>query len=58
MSGEQDKFTTTESRALLLAIFPRYPDLRGCRPSPDPQEFLKALRRSRAEEVTSVSSQQ
>jgi hypothetical protein len=38
-------YTAEESKALLLAIFPNYPDLRGMRKEvPDVDEFLRRYR--------------
>jgi hypothetical protein len=37
-------FTVGESTALLRAIFPRYPDLRGMKEIPENGEFLLELR--------------
>lgn len=39
-----NRFSITESLALLHAIFPRYPDLRGMNPAPELDRFLLALR--------------
>jgi hypothetical protein len=39
-----ERFTIYESTALLHAIFPGYPDLRGMKPTPDASAFLLALR--------------
>jgi hypothetical protein len=36
-------FTVGESAALLHAIFPRYPDLRGMKPAPEVGVFLLRL---------------
>jgi hypothetical protein len=38
------RLTVAESTALLHAIFPRYPDLRGMNPAPEVEAFLLALR--------------
>jgi hypothetical protein len=42
--GTSEEFTVEESAALLHAIFPRYPDLRGMNPVPEIVAFLFALR--------------
>jgi hypothetical protein len=42
--GTSEGFTVEESAALLHAIFPRYPDLRGMNPVPEIVAFLLALR--------------
>jgi hypothetical protein len=39
-----ETFTVGESAALLHAIFPRYPDLRGMKPAPEADVFLLDLR--------------
>ena len=39
-----ETFTVGESAALLHAIFPRYPDLRGMKPAPEVGLFLLGLR--------------
>jgi hypothetical protein len=39
-----ETFNTGESAALLQAIFPRYPDLRGMNRAPEVGAFLLALR--------------
>jgi hypothetical protein len=42
--SKNESFEVGESTALLHAIFPRYPDLLGMRPSPDVDGFLLQLR--------------
>jgi hypothetical protein len=39
-----ETFNVGESTALLHAIFPRYPDLRGMQPAPEVSVFLRDLR--------------
>ncbi len=39
-----DRFTVEESSALLHAIYPKYPDLRGMKPVPEVGAFLQGLR--------------
>jgi hypothetical protein len=39
-----ETFNVGESTALLHAIFPRYPDLRGMQPAPGVGAFLRDLR--------------
>jgi len=39
-----DALNIGESTALLHAIFPRYPDLRGMKPAPEVDGFLLDLR--------------
>ena len=38
-----DRFTVEESAALLHAIYPNYPDLRGMKPVPEVGAFLQGL---------------
>ena len=38
-----ETFTVEESAALLLAVFPNYPDLRGMKPVPVVGAFLQGL---------------
>jgi len=40
----KDALNVGESTALLHAIFPRYPDLRGMKPAPEVDGFLLDLR--------------
>jgi hypothetical protein len=40
----RDTLNIGESTALLHAIFPRYPDLRGMKPAPEVDGFLVDLR--------------
>jgi hypothetical protein len=42
-------FSVVESEALLRAIFPRYPDLRGMKQAPEPGAFLRMLRSTERE---------
>lgn len=42
--GTKEIFTVRESRELLRAIFPRYPDLRGMKEIPEIGVFLLELR--------------
>ena len=49
-----DAYTIEESRELLRAIFPKYPDLRGMKPVPDPIEFLRELRKAETCKSTST----
>jgi hypothetical protein len=42
-------FNVVESEALLRAIFPRYPDLRGMKQAPEPDAFLRVLRSTERE---------
>jgi len=44
MSDDSPILKIEESGALLRAIFPRYPDLRGMKMAPDLRAFLHALR--------------
>jgi hypothetical protein len=44
------KFKIEESAALLHAIFPRYPDLRGMNRVPEVGAFLLALRSQKSDE--------
>lgn len=44
-----ERFTVEESAALLHAIFPKYPDLRGMKPAPDLGAFVLALRSSNSQ---------
>lgn len=39
-----DRFTVEESAALLHAVYPNYPDLRGMKPVPEVGAFLRGLR--------------
>jgi hypothetical protein len=39
-----ETFNVGESTALLHAIFPKYPDLRGMLPAPEVDAFLRDLR--------------
>ena len=39
-----DRFTVEESTALLHAVYPNYPDLRGMKPVPEVGAFLQGLR--------------
>jgi hypothetical protein len=39
-----DKFSIEESAALLHAIFPNDPDIRGTKPAPEIRAFLRTLR--------------
>ena len=39
-----DRFTVEESAALLRAVYPNYPDLRGMKPVPEVGAFLRGLR--------------
>lgn len=39
-----DRFTVEESAALLAAVYPNYPDLRGMKPVPEVGAFLQGLR--------------
>jgi len=39
-----DRFTIEESAALLHAVYPNYPDLRGMKPMPEVGAFLQGLR--------------
>jgi len=39
-----DWFTVEESAALLHAVYPNYPDLRGMKPVPEVGTFLQGLR--------------
>ena len=39
-----ENFTVEESAALLHAIFPNYPDIKGVKPSPELRAFLRTLR--------------
>lgn len=39
-----DRFTVQESAALLHAVYPNYPDLRGMKPVPEVGAFLQGLR--------------
>jgi hypothetical protein len=39
-----ETFTVEESAALLHAVFPNYPDLRGMKPVPEVGAFLQGLR--------------
>ena len=38
-----ETFTVEESAALLHAVFPNYPDLRGMKPVPEVGAFLQGL---------------
>jgi hypothetical protein len=42
--GTNERFDVRESAALLHAIYPGYPDLRGMKPAPEAGAFLLALR--------------
>jgi hypothetical protein len=42
-------FNVMESSALLRAIFPRYPDLRGMKQAPELDAFLRVLRSTERE---------
>jgi hypothetical protein len=55
--GTKEIFTVGESRELLRAIFPRYPDLRGMKEIPEIGAFLLELRSQsvRAGDQESVS---
>jgi hypothetical protein len=44
MSYDSPMLSIEESRALLHAIFPRYPDMRGMKIVPDLKTFLQDLR--------------
>jgi hypothetical protein len=44
-----ERFNIGESAALLHAIFPSYPDLRGMNPAPEVGAFLLALRSANSE---------
>jgi hypothetical protein len=44
MSDDNPMLNIEESTALLRAIFPGYPDLRGMRSVPDLRAFLQGLR--------------
>jgi hypothetical protein len=48
--GEENSiaFNAEESAALLRAIFPNYPDLRGVRPVPNVREFWEQYRDQQA----------
>ncbi len=39
-----DRFTVEESAALLHAVYPSYPDLRGMKSAPEVAAFLQGLR--------------
>ena len=39
-----ETFTVEESAALLHAVYPNYPDLRGMKPVPEVGAFLRGLR--------------
>ena len=48
--ADKTTFTIEESAALLRAIFPNWPDLRGRQPVPEPSGFLEEFRRKKAEQ--------
>jgi hypothetical protein len=43
-----DRFNIRESAALLRSIFPNYPEMRGEKPTPDLEEFLREYRAANA----------
>lgn len=52
--SKEDWYTIEESRALLLEVWPNWPDPRGKQPAPDVNRFLAELRANK--EAGSVSA--